>query len=155
MKRMLLTLCVLAPCVLPSLAQAQRPNLVPPGWTQDFVDPQARVRRFISPDGLSWFIARQTPADRNALARDMDEVAYRGGEEITYLRRGRSWIAVSGYAGDRIFYRKSNLACSGTRWHHIELFYPRERKRAMDATVTHIARAMTAYADDCGPGRQR
>ena len=68
---------------------------------------------------------------------------------------GRSWIAVSGYAGDRIFYRKSNLACGGTRWHHIELFYPRERKRAMDATVTHIARAMTAYADDCGPGRQR
>ena len=42
-----------------------------------------------------------------------------------------------------------NLACGGTRWHHIELQYPRGEKRRMDATVTAIARGMTLYHDDC------
>jgi len=41
------------------------------------------------------------------------------------------------------------LACRGTRWHHIELQYPRSEKRRMDATVTAIARGMTHYHDDC------
>jgi len=69
----------------------------------------------------------------------MDDVAYRADETITYQNRGRSWIAVSGYWGDQIFYRKSNLACDGTRWHHIELGYPREDKKKMDAAVTRMA----------------
>jgi hypothetical protein len=48
------------------------------------------------------------------LDRDMDDIAYRDGEQITYQRRGRTWIAVSGYWGYQIFYRKSNLACGGS-----------------------------------------
>ena len=132
--------------ITPGLAQ-RRPSLVPAGWTQASIDPETRSRRFVSPDGRSWLVARQSIA--GALHRDMQDLAGRTGETVTYQRRGASWIAVSGYRDNQIFYRKSNLACGGTRWHHIELQYPRSEKRRMDATVTAIARGMTLYYDDC------
>jgi hypothetical protein len=132
----------------PGLAE-RRPSLVPPGWNQVSVDPGTKTRRFESPDRRSWLMAKQSIAHRGGLGRDMDELANRAGETVTYQRRGASWIAVSGYRDGQIFYRKSNLACGGTRWHHIELQYPREQKRRMDATVTAIARGMTLYHDDC------
>jgi hypothetical protein len=136
-----------------SAAEAQRVRLVPHGWSQELADPQTRTRRFVSPDGRSLLVTRQTMANRAALNRDMDTIAYRADENITYQRRGTSWIAVSGYRNGRIFYRKSNLACGGTRWHHIELEYPRREKLQMDATVTRIARGMTTYGEDCGSRR--
>jgi hypothetical protein len=139
MKRIALLLLLLTV----SDAQAQRQSLVPRGWTQEFASPETKTRRFASPDGRSWLMAKQSVAHRSALRRDMDELANRPGGMVTYQRRGASWIAVSGYRDDRIFYRKSNLACGGTRWHHIELQYPREEKRKMDATVTAIAHDMT------------
>ena len=131
-------------------AGAQRlPSIVPPGWTQEQADPETKTRRFVSPDGKAWLQTKQTEADPSALNQNMDDVAYRDGEKITYQKRGRDWIAVSGYWGDQIFYRKSNLACGGTSWHHIEFGYPREDKRKMDAAVTRMAHGMTAYSKDC------
>jgi hypothetical protein len=131
-------------------AGAQRlPSIVPHGWVQESADPETKTRRFASPDGRAWLITKQTPTDATALNLDMDDIAYRDGEKITYQKRGRDWIAVSGYWGDQIFYRKSNLACGGTRWHHIEFGYPRADKRKMDATVTRMAHGMTAYSNDC------
>jgi len=133
-----------------SQAYAQRPpNIVPHGWRQEAADPETKTRRFVSPDGRAWLETKQTPADRDALERDMDDVAYRPEEKITYQKRGRTWIAVSGYWGDQIFYRKSNLACGGTRWHHVEFGYPRELKKHMDAAVTRMAHGMTEYSNDC------
>lgn len=132
-------------------AHAKRhPNLVPKGWIQEILDPESKTRGFSSPDGRSWLMTKQTEADQSSVERDMDEIAYQEGERITYQRRGTTWIAVSGYRDDRIFYRKSNLACGGTRWLHIELQYPREIKRQMDATVTAISR-VSQYSDDCPP----
>jgi len=130
-------------------AQAELPNLVPPGWEQVVAEPGANGRRFVSRDGTAWMIARQTLATRGAMERDMDGLAYRDDEEITYQRRAATWIAVSGYRGDDIFYRKSNLACGGTRWNTIELTYPRRDKRRMDAAVTAIAHRMVSYYDQC------
>lgn len=116
------TLLVFTSLLVAVPAQAQRPpRLVPKGWIQELADPETKTRRFASPDGRAWLITKQTMADPSALDQDMDDVAYRDDEKITYQKRGRSWIAVSGYWGDQIFYRKSNLACGGTRWHHIEL----------------------------------
>jgi hypothetical protein len=86
---------------------------------------------------------------RQGLDLDMDGIARRPGERITYQSRGRTWIAISGYRDGDIFYRKSNLACGGRRWHHIEFRYPISEKRRMDATVTRIAREMARYGDDC------
>lgn len=130
-------------------ARAALPSLVPPGWVEVSAEPGASGRRFVSGDGTSWMIARQTTASREALDRDMDALAYREGEQITYQRRAATWIAVSGYRGDDIFYRKSNLACGGTRWNTIELTYPRRDKRRMDAAVTAIAHRMVSYYDQC------
>ena len=133
-----------------SAASAQRrPRLVPQGWIQESADTQTKTRRFVSPDGRSWLMTKQSSANRSSLSRDLEELAHRDGEQVTYHRRGATWIAVSGYRDNQIFYRKTNLACGGTRWHHIELQYPREEKKRLDATVTSIARGMTLYHDDC------
>jgi hypothetical protein len=80
--------------------------------------------------------------------------AYRDGEQITYQRRGLTWIAVSGYWSDHIFYRKTNLACGGTVWHHIEFGYPRRDKKIMDAAVARMAHGMTDYSNDCPSNRR-
>ena len=129
-----------------------KPGLIPSGWNQTVSDRETRTRMFVSPDGRASLTARQIEATRGAHNRDLDRIAYRDGEQVTYHRRAPSWIAVSGYRDGRIFYRKINLACRGTRWNYVELEYPRDIKRQMDATVTHIAHGMTAYADDCGRG---
>ena len=143
-------LCVLIALLLSVPAHAQRVSSpVPPGWISELADPETRTRRFVSPSGRAWLQTRQTFADRSALDRDMDDIAYRDGEQITYQRRGRTWIAVSGYWGDQIFYRKSNLACGGSVWHHIEFGYPRQDKKIMDAAVARMAHGMTNYSNDC------
>ena len=85
---------------------------------------------------------------QGSVRQEMDAIAFRDGERVTYHRRTRSFIAVSGYKGDRIFYRKSNLACDGQRWHHVALEYPAADKRKMDRTVTWIAHGMNRY-DEC------
>lgn len=146
--RVLLPTVLCASLVVPAYAQ-RPPSLVPDGWQQEFADAQTKTRRFVSPDGRSSLTSRQSSAHKDDLIREMDEVSNRPNEQITYQRRGSSWIAVSGYRGDQIFYRKSNLACGGKSWHHIELLYPRSLKRQMDHTVTYIARAMTKYHSDC------
>jgi hypothetical protein len=131
-------------------AYAQRPpRLVPKGWIQELADPETKLKGFSSPDGRAWLITKQTIADPSALDQDMDDVAYRDGEKITYQKRGRSWIAVSGYWGDQIFYRKSKLTCRGTRWHHIEFGYPPEDKKRMDATVARVEEGLSEESNDC------
>ena len=113
-------------CALSLPARAQeRPGLIPPGWTQTVADRETRMRRFVSPDGRASLTARQVGADRSAPRRGLDRIAYRDDEQITYHRRAPSWIAVSGYRDGKIFYRKINLACRGTRWNFVELEYPR------------------------------
>ena len=128
---------------------AERPNLVPDGWAEVSAPEGWSGRRFVSPDGRSWMTARQTGADRSDLRRDVDRLASRDGERVTYRQRGKNWIAVSGYRDGQIFYRKSNLACGRTRWNTIEFQYPPSEKLRMDAAVTSIQRAMTRYADQC------
>ena len=145
-RTLLVFICLLV--IMPAHAQWP-PRPVPKGWIQELADPETMTRRFASPDGRAWLITKQTVADPSAFDQDMDDVAYRDGEKITYQKRGRSWIAVSGYWGDQIFYRKSNLACGGTRWHHIEFGYQREDKKRMDAAVARMARGMTEYSNDC------
>jgi hypothetical protein len=128
-------------------AAAQQTDLVPPGWVRLPDDANQAGPRYRSPDGRAVLLGYASPADRPT-REAMDAIAFRDGERITYHRRARSWIAVSGYRGDRIFYRKSNLACGGERWHHIALEYPAADKRKMDRTVTWIAHGMNRY-DRC------
>jgi hypothetical protein len=130
---------------------AEPRSLVPAGWRE--VTPsrtEGRERVFVSPDGKARLRLGHIVARRGQSGRDIDRLSYRDGETITYQRRGGSWLAVSGYREGEIFYRKSNLACRGTRWHTIELQYPRELKRRLDPVVTKLAHDMGAYASDCG-----
>lgn len=132
-----------------SAAGAQnRDSFVLRGWVQDRTAAK-NVVRYVSPDGQSFVSARVVAADRKHLGQEMDAIAYHDGERITYQRRGRSWIAVSGFNGNRIFYRKSNLACGGSVWHLVELVYPATDKTRMDATVAKIARGMTRFKNTC------
>lgn len=72
--------------------------------------------------------------------------------DITYEREGRTWIVVSGFFGNRIFYRKAMLACGGTAWHYVEFEYPARQKRAVDDFVTRSSRALGAYSGSGCPG---
>lgn len=119
-----------------ALTAQERPNLLPEDWREVSGDNQMHERRFVSPNGSAWvsfFTSAAEPAPSGP------------GERVTYQRRSRKFTAVSGYRGDRIFYRKSNLACGGMRWHSIALEYPASAKRAMDPVVTKIAHGMNRY----------
>jgi hypothetical protein len=124
---------------------------VPEGWREvDASSSGDEARTFVSPDGAARLRLGHVEARRENLRRDMNALTYRDGETVTYERRGGSWLVVSGYREGEIFYRKSNLACRDTRWHTIDLRYPREARKRLDSVVTSIAKNMSAYASDCG-----
>jgi serine/threonine-protein kinase len=122
-------------------------ELVPRGWQAAPAHPDFKGRKFVSPDGSAWMVVYATPTSDDS--REPQAYAYVDDERITYQRRTRRFVVVSGYRGDRIFYRKSNLACGGTRWHTISLEYPVAAKRQMDAVVTSIAHGMNRYDAAC------
>src|SRR5262245_35933650 len=64
------------------------------------------------------------------------------GETITYKHRDKHSIVISGTRGDRIFYRKSILACRNEVWDSLSIEYPASQKQAFDAIVTHLARTL-------------
>jgi hypothetical protein len=74
----------------------------------------------------------------------MKSVAFTDGEEITQVRGERNWVAVSGFHGDRIFYREALLACAGDRWHHIAFEYPRNARGNMTDFIRRAAEAVEA-----------
>ena len=121
----------------------QRPSLVPPGWAQVSPETPGATMRFVSPDRSAWIDFRDTPAERGRAPLMVDAE-----ERVTYKRSTSRFVAVSGFRGDRIFYRKSNLACGGSRWHQIALDYPAQDKRKMDGLVTRIAHGMNRHDDD-------
>ena len=74
----------------------------------------------------------------------MKTVAFADGEELTQVRGQRNWIAVSGFRGDRIFYRQGLLACAGDRWHQIAFEYPSNAKGSMTDFIRRAAQALEA-----------
>jgi hypothetical protein len=123
-------------------------ELVPPGWQAAPTHPDFKGRKFVSPDGSAWMLVYATPTTDT---QQRQVFGYADDERITYQRRTRKFLAMSGYQGDRIFYRKSNLACGGSRWHTVALHYPIAAKRQMDAVVTRIAHGMNRYDQACVP----
>ena len=127
-----------------------RANVVPSGWTVDPHDPNWRGTRYVSPDGSAWFAAYVSPVEAEPIPAHMEAVATQEGEHVTYARRERDWLAVSGFKGHRIFYRKAVIACGGTMWHHIAFEYPAAQKRQMDAFVNRASRSIDhAEYDSC------
>src|SRR5215471_17556256 len=121
--------------------------LVPDDWQLQPPDPNWRGKRFLSPDGAGWFAIYTTSTQQEPIAAHMKAIAFVEGEEITHLQGERSWIAVAGFKGDRIFYRKAVLACAGDRWHHVAFEYPAAAKHRMEGYMNRAAEAVQASRD--------
>lgn len=143
LRTLALAVLILLPCAPAIAAPEGRPPFVPDNWSEESGKTSNSPVRFVSPDGTAWLVLTAS------LARGPFQIARRSGERITYQRVTPRFVAVAGYKGDRIFYRKSNLVCRGTRWHHIVMEYPAEDKRKLDAIVTRIAHGMNRYDRDC------
>src|SRR4051812_29620456 len=129
----------------PSVSEAQRGgSLVPPDWTQEARSSQNEPLQYTSPDGSASLTLYATPADKRGKKPGIAE-----DERVTYRRGTPRFISIFGFKGGNIFYRKSNLACGGTRWHHIALEYPVSDKRKMDGLVTRVAHSMNRFDGDC------
>ena len=142
----------IALCVIPSSVTAKQPvggpdylAIVPPDWKLLSEDAISHERRFVSPSGDAWPSLYASPPEESIEAH-LERVRHHDHERITYERRGANWIVVSGYKGDRIFYRKAMLACSGQSWHHLAFEYPANQKEAFDQFVTRASYALSAYS---------
>src|SRR3954471_16055798 len=85
-------------------------QIVPRDWQLQPPDPNWQGRRYVAPDGNAWLALYSVNAANDAAAR-FKAIAFADGEEMTYLRGERERMTVSGFKGDRIFYRKVMLAC--------------------------------------------
>jgi len=120
-------------------------SIIPHDWRAVPPPRGLNARGFVSPDGNSKIVLYAKRATRPVTTQLARLKRVRGGD-ITYEREGRTWIVVSGFFGNRIFYRKAMLACDGTAWHYLEFEYPATQKRAFDEFVTRSSAALGAYA---------
>ena len=131
---------------LPAAAQEGRndfPRIIPHDWR--LIPPKSNEWRAVSPRKDAWLSLYATPVEGSASSR-LRAWGVKAGDRVTYQRQGRGWIVVSGYtAEDRIFYRKTMLACQGRKWHNLVFEYPASDKRAMDRFVTRASYALAAY----------
>jgi Ni/Co efflux regulator RcnB len=116
--------------------------LIPSDWRLQPPDPDWKGNRFVSPSGDAWLAFYARPADKTAHDQHLKSVAFVYGEELTYLRREPNWLEVSGFKGDRNFYRKVVLACGARAWRHVAFEYPAEAKRAFEPLIARMARAL-------------
>ena len=84
-------------------------GFIPADWQLQPDDPNFSGRRYMAPDGSAWLALYSAPADKVNVAVHLKNVAFADGEEVTYLRGARDWLAVSGLKGDRVYYRKAAL----------------------------------------------
>ncbi len=92
--------------------------------------------RFVSDDGLAWFtLSRERGEDepgatdgsaREAMAQALEELAAERAD-VTYRRQVGAWFVVSGYRGDRIFYRKTVIGPDGAA-DTLLIDFPRDQK---------------------------
>jgi hypothetical protein len=125
-------------------------GLVPADWRLQPPQPEWQGHRFISPRGDAWLALYPVPVDLKAVDQHWKSLAFVEGEELTYLQRERHWVAVSGFKGGRIFYRKAVLACGESQWRTIAFEYPADAKRAFDPLVNRMSDALDREAnEDC------
>jgi len=124
-------------------------SLAPDNWQAEPANPQWNGKRYISPDGNSWFAVYRSSAAERPVPEHLKSVLFAEGETITYLRGERSWVAVAGFKETRAFFRKVVLACAGKSWHHIALEYPIEQKARMDQFAAAAAQALDDTQADC------
>jgi hypothetical protein len=83
-------------------------------------------RRFVAPDAALEIYAWQNVDGENADSLKRRLVGTEGYEDVTYSPSGRSWLVISGYRGDNIFYEKYFFR--GDLVHGFGMEFPREEK---------------------------
>lgn len=127
-------------------------NFIPADWRLQPADPNFSGRRYMAPDGSAWLALYSAPADKDAIAAHLKNVAFADGEQVTYLRGARDWLAVSGLKGERVYYRKAMLTCGGTTWRHMAFEYPVQAKPTIDRTVERAAAIFDRLAEESCSG---
>ena len=123
--------------------------LTPNGWRAGPEPENGDGRTFTSPDGAATLTIfggyRVVP-----IGEDMARFAQAGdGETITYHKRGKKFIVVSGLREGKIFYRKSLLSCGDGVWNTVALTYPVVQKEHYDALTARIAASLHGEAGAC------
>lgn len=148
-------------------AQTATPGEVPPaeGWNSyanarfgTAIEYPANLFRMLPPpendDGRK-FVARHGEAEfavfgshnifEKTIAELMDDdVAAATDDRVTYRRKGEDWYVLSGYRGDRVFYRKVILSEGGGVIHTFEITYPKAAKAIFDAITARMAKSLQA-----------
>lgn len=122
--------------------------LVPQSWKEHDAEDWVG-RRFRSPDGRGWLAVYGAVQNDEDTAEHMRAVILAAGEDITYLRHGRRWVVVSGFKGERIFYRKAILVCADSVWQHVAFEYPADQKQAYDRLVTLVSASLWMPPQQC------
>ena len=113
---------------------------VPQTWRAGREPQNGDGRRFTSPDGRASLTASAIFHTADSVDEEIEaRLQPEPGEEITYRNRGPRAVTVSGVRGNRIFYRKSILACGDQIWHQLVIEYPTAEKAAYDAIVRQAA----------------
>ncbi|MBG0811603.1 hypothetical protein IY145_19825 [Methylosinus sp. H3A] len=115
---------------------------VPKDWSMGAAPENDDGRVFTSPDKRSVIIVYGGFRTFQKEQEIADRLAPGEGETITYKRRSKDWVAVSGTKGDRIFYRKSLLSCRGAVWNNVSIEYPASEKKKFDALVTRVSHSL-------------
>jgi serine/threonine-protein kinase len=128
---------------------------VPADWRPGREPENGDGLAFTAPDGEASITVSGGLHVFDTVGEAMDIVAEpNAGETVTYRRRDRRAVTVSGTRGDRIFYRRSILSCHDTVWNTVQIEYPAARKAAFDPLVARVARSLRqgrgAQAEGCG-----
>jgi serine/threonine-protein kinase len=121
---------------------------VPKDWAMGEAPENDDGRIFTSPDGRAQIIVHGGFRSFQTEQELAERLAPGDGETVTYRRKGKDWLAVSGTKGDRIFYRRSLLSCNGTVWNNISIDYPAAQKKKLDPVVTRVSRSLRAGRSD-------
>ena len=116
---------------------------VPSDWRADPPPANGDGSIFRSPDGAASLTVSGILNIADSVSEAMNDEEKPGqGETITYHQRGSRLVVVSGFAGDRIFYRKSLLVCRDQIWNHLSIDYPAARKNEYDAIVVRASKSL-------------
>ncbi|WP_181707347.1 hypothetical protein [Chthonobacter rhizosphaerae] len=155
MVRLLVALFALVTAAAPALAEDWQTYTNPKFGTTitypaDIFTPEPESangdgRRFVSADGRAeitvyggYNVDRLSLKDLLAAAND-DAAPHR----VTYQTNGPRWFVMSGFEGDRIFYRKLMLTRSLEVAHTVEIIYPASEKSTYDRVTTRVSKSLT------------
>ncbi len=124
----------------------------PPDWQLQPVDPQHKGRRYQSPDGAASLVFYASPTGHESASEHLKSVAFVDGEKVLTLAGTQSELLVTGTRNERMFVRKTRLACSGHEWHHVMLEFPTNAQRDYARISEQAVRALDLADDDgCAP----